>query len=61
MPRHCAGKNSVSQLLQIGLLSRSLFLNYYVVKQERLKKKDAKKPKTPRAAGKEFLDNLLAP
>lgn len=34
---------------------------FFAVKQERLKKKDAKKPKTPQAAGKEFLDNLLAP
>jgi large subunit ribosomal protein L4e len=31
------------------------------VKQERLKKKDAKKPKQPNSANKAFLDNLFAP
>ena len=32
-----------------------------LVKQERLKKKNAKKPKTPAAAGKEFKETLFAP
>ncbi|EKM78931.1 hypothetical protein AGABI1DRAFT_114469 [Agaricus bisporus var. burnettii JB137-S8] len=31
-----------------------------ILKQERLKKKNAKKPKQPKAAGKQFLDNLFA-
>jgi large subunit ribosomal protein L4e len=31
------------------------------VKQERLKAKNAKKPKQPKAAGKAFLDTLFAP
>lgn len=35
-------------------------LFYFLVKQERLKKKNAKKPKQPKAAGKQFLDNLFA-
>jgi len=32
-----------------------------LLKQERLKKKGAKKPKTPKAASKAFLDTLFAP
>jgi len=32
-----------------------------LLKQERLKKKNAKKPKTPAAAGKEFKETLFAP
>ncbi|EDR09812.1 60S ribosomal protein L4 [Laccaria bicolor S238N-H82] len=32
-----------------------------ILKQERLKKKDAKKPKQPNSANKAFLDNLFAP
>ena len=32
-----------------------------LVKQERLKKKGLKKPKTPKSAGKEFLESLHAP
>jgi len=37
------------------------FPDYFSVKQERIKAKKAKKPKTPRSAGKEFLNTLLAP
>jgi large subunit ribosomal protein L4e len=33
---------------------------HFPVKQERLKKKNAPKPRQPKAAGKQFLDNLFA-
>jgi len=35
--------------------------DYFSVKQERIKAKKAKKPKTPSSAGKEFLNTLFAP
>jgi hypothetical protein len=38
-----------------------LFSHLSSVKQERIKAKKAKKPKTPSSAGKEFLGTLFAP
>ena len=43
-----------------GILSQDS-PNYFSVKQERIKAKKAKKPKTPSSAGKEFLSTLFAP
>jgi len=37
------------------------FSDHVLVKQERIKAKKAKKPKTPSSAGKEFLNTLFAP
>lgn len=44
----------------LQMLART-YVSRKSVKQERLKKKDAKKPKQPKSAGKEFLNTLFAP
>lgn len=50
------------ELSEYGGISNLQFLSSrFPVKQERIKAKKAKKPKTPSSAGKEFLGTLFAP
>jgi large subunit ribosomal protein L4e len=49
------------ELREYGGISDPAFSDHFLVKQERIKAKKAKKPKTPSSAGKEFLNTLFAP
>jgi large subunit ribosomal protein L4e len=58
--------NPYAKTLRRQEIRMSSFLNIqqlllFSVKQERIKAKNAKKPKQPKAAGKAFLDTLFAP